>query len=141
MSGGHRNIERGPATYEVSTAVTGGTLVEFDASNAGKVKPAAANSILVAGVALADANPAGTDPTNPVQIGWAREFVAVAYGPIDVDVTYASAAKPGDLLVAAASGQVTKYTAASSTYDQIVGRCSAHAAVASGDVAAVRLFG
>lgn len=141
MSGAHRNIERGPATYEVSAAVTGGQLVEFDASNAGKVKPAGAGSIVVAGVALADANPAGTDPTNPVQVGWAREFVAVAYGPTDVDVKYASAAKPGDLLIAAASGQVTKYTAGTDTYDKIVGRCSAHAAVSSGDVAAVRLFG
>jgi hypothetical protein len=143
MSGAHRNYEHGPATYQVSATTTGGQVMQWDSSNVGQIKPAGAGTVAsaVAGVALADANPAGTDPTNPVQVGWAREYVAVAYAPTDIDVKYASAANPGDPLKCAASGQVTKYVIGTDTDPTlIIGKCTAQAAVASGDFAPARLL-
>jgi hypothetical protein len=143
MSGAHRNYEHGPVTYKVSTAVTGGQVVQWDSSNVGQLKPAGAGTVAaaVAGVALADANPTGTDPTNPVQVGWAREYVAVVYAPADVDVKYASAANPGDPLKCAANGQVTKYVIGTDTDPTlIIGKCTAAAAVSSGAVDAMRLL-
>lgn len=146
MPGAAQYMQLGPKTYEVNVAVTGGMVVEVDAAT-GKVKPATANSGKVLGVALADANPAGSDPTNPISMGaWARPEVAVARGPAEVYVTYTGAATFGDLLVSAANGQVsvvaavTTPTAADVTSTRnIIGRCTETAGVLSGAVGLMKL--
>lgn len=140
MPGAHVWLKDGPDTREVSAAVTGGQLLEFDSANIGKVKPAGAGSLVVAGVAAADAQPAGSNPTSPLNISWPQSQVAVIYGPRDVHLTYASAANPGDPLKAAADGQVTKWVTGTDTDTRlIVAICTATAAVSSGAVARARL--
>lgn len=146
MPGAHMNLRLGPATYEVSAAVAGGQLVEPDGANVGKIKPATADSVKVLGVALADAQPAGSNPTNPLNIGWAQPEVAVAYGPCDVDVTYSTTAAFGDLLVAAAGGQVkviaavTTPTAGDVTATRaVVGICTEPGGVTATSVGRMRL--
>lgn len=139
MPGTRRVMQLGPETMTVSAAVIGGRLVEADTANPGFVKHAGAGSVLVAGVAMTDGQPAGSAPTNPLNLAWARPDVAVAYGPADVDVTFAAAANYMQHLIAAAGGQVTPYIAGTSTYDQIVGRCATPAGVASGAVGRIRL--
>ncbi len=134
-----RHFQLGPKTLKVSAPVTGGQLVMADTSNVGFVKPATAGAITVLGVAMTDAQPDGTDPQAPLDISWARPYVSVAYGPADVDVTYTTAAAHGDLLVAAAAGAVAKYTAGTSTYDQIVGRCTAEGGVLANAMGPMRL--
>lgn len=128
-------FEHGPITYTVSASTSGGQLVA--AQSDGTVAPAAADSTAVLGVAVKNAEPsdAGASSTTAygedvVDVSWPRPEVAVAYRGV-YRVTYAAAASFGDLLVAAASGQVTPYTAGTSTFDQIVGRC-----VETGGVAA-----
>ena len=133
------NLRLGPATYAVSTAVTGGQLVMPDGTT-GLVKPATAGATTVLGVALSDANPAGSTPTSPLNLGWSQPEVAVAYGPADVDLTYTTAAAFGELLVADANGAVKAYTAASDTYDKVVARCTEPAGVAAAGVARARLL-
>lgn len=145
MPGAHMNLRLGPATYEVSVAVAGGQLVEPD-STTGKVKPATANSVAVLGVALSDAQPAGSDPTNPLNISWAQPQVAVAYGPCDIDVTYTGAAAFGALLVAGAAGAVspiaavTTPTAGDVTATRgVVGICTEPGGMAAAGVGRMRL--
>lgn len=144
MSGVNPWLGDGPATYEVSASVAGGQLVVADGTT-GKVKPSTgsgtpAGDTNVLGVALSDAEPAGTNPTNPLNIAWPTAHVGVAHD-VDIRVTYAGAATLGQLLVAAASGQVKAYTAASNTFDQIVGRCTEPAGVSgAGVVARARIF-
>lgn len=136
MSGVPYTLQHGPDTVEVSAAVTGGMLVEVDGTT-GKVKPAAANSTDVIGVVANDANPAGTDTdTNYAN---QRPHVAVYYAPVDIKVTYAGAGTFGQKLVAAANGQVTPYTAGTSTFDQIVGICTEPGGVAAGAKGRMRL--
>lgn len=106
MPGTRRALQFGPDTCTVSATVLGGQLVEADPVNIGLVRPAGANSVTVIGVARTDAQPAGSNPTSPLNTAWARPDTAVDYGPADVDVLYAASAKFGDLLVAAANGQV-----------------------------------
>lgn len=139
MSGAHMNLRLGPATFTVSTAVTGGMLVMPDGTT-GQVKPATAGATTVLGVALSDANPAGSDPTSPLNIGWAQPEVAVAYGPADVDLTYTGAAAFGELLVADANGAVKAYTAGTSTYDAVVARCTEPAGMSAAGVGRARLL-
>lgn len=152
MSGAQMNLRLGPATFTVSVAVTGGMLVMPDGTT-GMVKPATAAAINVLGVALSDANPAGSNPTSPLNLGWAQPEVAVAYGPADVDVTYAASAAFGDLLIAAANGQVTPVPAPAATGTAtattqtditdtraIVGRCTEPGGVASAGVGRMRLL-
>jgi len=136
MSGVHYTLQHGPDTVEVSAAVTGGQLVEVDGTT-GKVKPAGAGAVDVLGVAANDANPAGSDTdTNYAN---ARPHVAIYYTPVDIPVTYAGAATFGQKLVAAADGEVTPYTAGTSTFDQIVGVCTEPGGVAAGAKGRIRL--
>lgn len=128
---------QGPDTFEVSSAVTGGQLVEPDTG--GKIKPAAANSTKVLGVALNDAQPAGSAPNNPINTGWPSPQVAVARD-VDVRVTYNAAANLGDPLVTTANGQVKPYTAGTSTFDQVIGRCTEPLGVAAGAVGRARIY-
>jgi len=63
----------------------------------------------------------------------------VGYG-LDVRVTYNTAAALGQLLAADATGQVKAYTAGTTTYDAIVGRCTEPLGVAgAGTVARARI--
>jgi len=130
----------GPDTYEVSAAVTGGQLVA--PTTGGKVGPAGAAVANVLGVALQDAQPAGSAPTNPINTGWPSSKVAVARG-VDVrGVTYAAATNFGDLLISAANGQVTPIsgTAAAADARQVVGRCTEPLGVTSGGVGRIHIF-
>lgn len=120
-------FEHGPITYPVSASTSGGQLVE--AVSGGTVAPAAAGSVVVLGVAVKNAEPSDAGATSTTAYGadvvdasWPRDEVAVAYRGV-FRVTYAAAAAFGDLLVAAANGQVTPYTAGTTTFDAIVGRC------------------
>lgn len=153
MPGAAQYMQLGPRTFEVNVAVTGGQVVEVDAATA-KIKPATANSGKVLGVALADANPAGSDPVNPIQMGaWARPEVAVARGPAEVYVTYTGAATFGDLLISAANGQVSVVPAVTtpaaatagtatdiSNGRNIIGRCTEIGGVLSGAVGLMKLY-
>lgn len=137
MSGVLPVLWDGPDTCEVSAAVTGGQLVEVDGST-GKVKPASAGSKTVLGVALEDGQPAGSAPTNPVNTSWPPAQISIA-DDVDIRVTYAAVATYGVWLVAAANGQVTPYTSGTSTFDQVVGRCTEPAGVAAGATGRARV--
>lgn len=131
----HRNLKLGPDTAVVSAAVTGGQLLEADPTNVGYVRPASAASVTVVGVATADAQPSGTNPTNPLNVSWAHPEVGVEYGPADVDVVYAANATYGQSLIAAANGQVTPGV----TAGQVIGRCTQPTGVLAGNTGRCRL--
>jgi hypothetical protein len=114
MPGAHRNLQFGPDTCTVSAAVTGGQLVMADTANPGKVKPATAGALTVLGVALANAAPVAA-PADPLITSAAQPEVAVQYGPADVDLTFATGVNYGELVIAAASGQVAGYSTANIT--------------------------
>jgi hypothetical protein len=135
----HRNLKLGPDTAVVSAAVTGGQLLEADSTNVGYVHPAGAASTTVVGVATADAQPSGTNPTNPLNISWAHPEVGIEYGPADVDVVYSTNAAYGQLLIAAANGQVAY--SATPAVGTIVGRCTQPTGVVAGAAGRMRLFG
>lgn len=137
MAGSFPTLQRGPATYQVSQAVTGGQLVEPD-STTGFIKPAAATSVAVLGVALGDAVPAGSGSNT--NFATARYEVAVAYGPAEAILTVAggTAVAFGEAVVSAAAGTVAH--AASPTFGQIVARCTEPAGVASGSSGRFRLY-
>lgn len=109
MPGAHQTYQLGPDSRQVSAPVVGGQLVMPDTANPGMVLPATAASTTVLGVALTDAAPyapPGSQPT-PLNLAAFTPNVAVAYGPVDVDLVYIAAAADGQLVVAAANGQVT----------------------------------
>lgn len=139
MSGVIPRQQLGPDTFEVSAAVTGGQLVA--PSTGGKVAPAGAAAANVLGVALNDAQAAGSAPTNPINTGWPSAYVAVARN-VDIRVTYNGAANFGDKLVTAANGQVTALggTAAATDARQIVGICTEPAGVTAGAVGRARIY-
>jgi hypothetical protein len=134
MSGVNPVLWDGPDTMPVNVAVTGGQLVMPD-STTGKVKPATASATTVLGVALADAAP--TSSQSATNFSTARPEVAVAYGDVDVRVTYAANCAWGVKLMAAANGQVTPYVAG--TADMIVGICTEPAGATSGSAGRMRL--
>jgi hypothetical protein len=140
MPGAAQYTQDGPSTYEVSVAVTGGMVVEWDGTTASaKIRPCSAGSLVALGVALSDANPAGTDSTPMGLGGWARPEVAVAHGLNEVYVTYAAITTLGQALICAASGQVTP---AGATPDArtVIGRCTEPAGVAAGAVGRMRIY-
>lgn len=135
----------GPRTYvpAIGAPITAGQLVEARAAanGIGRIGPAAAGSFVVLGVAL-------TDAYAPEDISLASSTIngktvvnafvpaancAVSYAGSEVPVTYAAAATFGQLLVAAANGQVTP---AGATPDArtIVGRCAAPLGVSGAGV-------
>lgn len=132
----------GPVTYQVAEAVAGGKLVEARAG--GLVGVAAAASVHVLGIATKDAQPtasgASTDSFgNPVQsLVEVTNTVAVDGNGKIYPVTYAAAAAFGDVLIAAANGQVTPAGAAPDAR-QIVGRCVEPNGVAAGAVGLARI--
>lgn len=149
MAGIPQVTKTGPRTYvpAVGTTIVGGQLVEARA--AGRIGPAAAGSLKVLGVALTDAQAPESLVTTSALVGGRQVLnmaplptrVAVAYGGIEVPVTYSAAATFGDLLVATANGQVGP---AGATPDArtIVGRCTEpNGVVSAGQVGLMRTAG
>ncbi|EKT83048.1 scaffolding protein [Rhodococcus phage Mbo4] len=136
MSGVTQVTKTGPRTYVPASgvAVTGGQLVEGRAG--GRIGPAAAASVKVLGVALADAIAPEDVVTTPTTVNGRPVLntallptnVAVAYGNVEAKVAYSANANFGDLLVATANGTVAP---AGATPDArtIVGRCTEPAGV------------
>jgi hypothetical protein len=120
----------GPKTFIPDEAIVGGQLVE--ARSGGKIGVAGAASVKVLGVALTDAqDPADvvTTPVNGVLLAAVTPtVVGVAYGGMEVPVTYSADAAFGDPLVATSLGRVAP---AGATPDArtIVGKCTAPAGV------------
>ncbi|MFE7746864.1 hypothetical protein [Nocardia sp. NPDC057455] len=118
----------GPRTYTPDEPILGGQLVE--ARTGGKIGVAAAGSVKVLGVALTD----GQDPDavvlngQPLNAAITPTKIGVAYGGMEVPVTYSANAAFGDKLVATATGKVAP---AGATPDArtIVGICAEPAGV------------
>jgi hypothetical protein len=134
------HYKQGPASYQVSTLTFGGQLVEPTTQTAGTtdftVKPAAANSVNVLGVAAADANVIATQTGAPntygeplIDLSVLGDYVPVWYGGIDILVWYSAQAVCGQLLLITANGTVGPYSGG--TYSQIVGKCTANGGVTS----------
>lgn len=143
MSGVLPYLWDGPDTCEVSANVTGGQLVAPDGANPGKVMPAGAGATNCLGVALTDARPKGSAPTDLINLDWPSPHTSVANN-VDIHVTYAATAAYGDLLVCAANGQVAPVAAAAATPTAddvtntraIVGRCTEPGGVTGAGVVA-----
>lgn len=120
--------KQGPRTYTPDEPILGGQLVEARAGS--KIGVAGAASVKVLGVALTD----GQDPDavvlngQPLNAAIAPTKIGVAYGGMEVPVTYSADAAFGDKLVATATGKVAP---AGATPDArtIVGTCTAPAGV------------
>ncbi len=133
----------GPRTFIPVEAILGGQLVEARA--AGRIGVAAAGSLKVLGVAVTDATSPELIVTEPTTVSGRSVLntallpvnVGVAYGGIEVPVTFSGAAAFGDRLVATANGQVGP---AGATPDArtIVGVCTAPAGVAAAAVGLMR---
>lgn len=136
MSGINPVLQLGPDTVTVNVAVVGGQLVEPDTTAPGKVKPCTAGSTQCLGVALEDGSP--TSAQTALNYATARPEIAVAYSPVDCRVIYTAAANFGDVLIAAATGQVTPAGAAPDART-IVGRCTEPLGVGAGAVGRIRL--
>jgi hypothetical protein len=136
----------GPRTYVPASGVSvlAGQLVEARAG--GRIGPAAAGSTVCLGVALQDAIAPEDLVTTAATVGNRSvlntavlpQNVAVAYGGVEVQVTYAAAATFGQSLIAAANGQVTP---AGATPDArtLVGICTAPGGVGIGAVGLMRI--
>src|ERR1019366_8896087 len=116
MAGSLPHYKLGPDSYQVSALVAGGTLVIADSSG-NTVSTAGAGALNVLGVAGNDASPivsqAGTTTAygdTLVDISVLPDYVAVYHGA-DMHVTYAANAAFGQLLKAAANGQVSALVA------------------------------
>lgn len=134
MAGNYPTLQLGPASYKVNVTVAGGQLVEPD-STTGKVKPCTAGSLKCLGMAMTDAKPSGSGSN--LDFSTAQPSVAVAYGPAEVILLASGAIAFGAQVVAAAAGAVA--TIASGTFDQVVGRCTEPAGIASGQSGRIRL--
>lgn len=104
----------GPATYKVGAAVKGGQIVGPHAT-AGTVGPAAADSLVVLGVAEIDAKPAvsavstDADGFETINVSPLPEHTTVGFGRYVV--TYTANAAFGQALKAGAAGAVTPIAA------------------------------
>jgi hypothetical protein len=133
----------GPKTWTPAEAILGGQLVEARGSS--RIGVAAAASVKVLGVALTDAiNPeaiaSATTTVNgrpTLNAAILPSRVGLAYGGMEVPVTYSAAAAFGDKLVATANGQVGP---AGATPDArtIVGTCTEPAGVGAAAVGLMR---
>lgn len=132
----------GPETFEVNVAVAGGQLVEPDAAT-GKVKPTAtASTSTWLGVALYDAQPAGTTGDGTaygaypiISADVPRPEVAVAWhGTFKLKAT--AALNFGDVVYAGVNGEVQKAVATG----RAVGQCIQTGGVAAGAYGLIRLF-
>lgn len=137
MSGALPHYQTGPASYQVSAFVKGGTLVAADGSGALTVSTAGAGSTAVLGVAGNDAQPSVDQSGNTTSYGSPvvdfsvpLEYVAVHY-LTDIRVTYAAACTFGAALKAAANGQVTPWISGTDAANLIVGRCTQPGGIAA----------
>lgn len=134
------HVKMGPINKQAATLIFGGQLVEPNTQVAGTtdftVKPCAALSVNVLGVAGKDANviatqtgAANTYGEPAIDISVLDDYCSVYYGGIDILVWYnnAAAVTEGQLLMAGANGTVTALTG--TTYSQIVGRCTVNGGV------------
>ena len=87
MAGLRPHLEHGPETHLVSTDLVGGTFVEPDTGSPGKVKPAAAGSAAVLGLALGDAA-AVAGAVASSQDAWGRYTAGALKPPNEVAVAY-----------------------------------------------------
>ena len=128
--GGYPYLQDGPSNFTVSVTTPAGVLVEPDGTT-GKVKPAAAGSKAVLGVALVPGTPDGTG-TDLQQFSQPSR-IPVQRGCV-VWVTYAADTPFGTKFIAAAAGAVTP---AGSTPDAttLVGQCYEPGGVTAGTVA------
>lgn len=151
MPGSLPHYTRGPDSYQVSAQVLGGQLVVADGSAATTVSVAGANAINVLGVAGNDAGPIVSQAGNTTSYGQPvtdisvlPDYVSVYHGA-DMHVTYAASATFGQLLKAAATGQVTPWVDGTDTHPAyIVGRCTQPGGVTVGGspvVGRARIFG
>lgn len=130
----------GPETFEVNVQVDGGMLVEPDAAT-GKIKPAVVDSTKWLGVALYDAQPAGTTGTTPV---WNFAAVDASVPQPNVAVAWHGSFKLkaiaalnfGDIVYCGANGQVQKATVTG----RAVGIVIDPAGIAAGAYGLIRLF-
>ena len=131
----------GPDTYEVSTSVDGGQLVEPDGANPGKVKPCTVDSLKWLGVALTRAEPSSTTGADTVY-GYPRQGFDIPQKDVAVawtgtfKLTAAAALNFGDTVYPAANGQVQKAT----TTGRAVGMVVEPLGIASGATGRVRLY-
>jgi len=116
------HYKQGAASYQVSTLIFGGQLVEPTTQTAGTtdltVKPAVAGSKFCLGVAGKDGNvlaaqtgAANTYGQPQIDISLLDDFVSVYYGGIDIWAWYSAG-----------------------TFDQVVGRCTHPGGVAAGQL-------
>lgn len=132
MPGVPQVTKTGPRSYTpaVGETVTGGHLVEPRAGER-RIGHAAAGSVTVLGVAIADAIAPEDLVTTSTVVGGRQLLnaaplpttVGVAYGGIETTVEYDAAAPEGAWLVAAAAGRVTPAAAAPDART-LVGRCT-----------------
>lgn len=137
------HYRQGPANFQVSALTIGGQLVENTNQTAGttdlSVRPAAAGSKAVLGVAGKDANVLATQlgtvnayGQTGIDISVLDDFVPVYFGGVDIFVWYAGACAPGVLLIAGATGTVV--TVGAGTFDQVIGRCTQPGGVTAGQL-------
>lgn len=137
MPGITQVTKTGPKTFTPAdnATIVGGQLVEAVAG--GRIQKAGAGSLAVLGVALGDAIAPEDLVTGATTDGAGRPVVssavlptnvAVAYGGVEVPVTYAANATFGAKLIAAANGTVTPAGAAPDART-IVGVCTEPAGV------------
>jgi hypothetical protein len=145
----------GPANFQVSTLVLGGQFVEMTTQVAGTsdltVKPAAAASARVLGLAGKDANVITTQTGAPntygqplIDISVLDDYTAVYFGGIDIWVWYAAAVIQGNkLIIAAAGGSLGTVgpAGAAPASDQVVGVCTHPGGVSAGMLVANTLLG
>jgi hypothetical protein len=139
MAGATPAFDRGPVTYEVNVAVTGGQLVEVDGVT-GKVKPATAGTAVCLGVATTDAIPTATNqnPTGTILVHPKPPHVAVAYSGV-WRLTAGAAIAFGVLVKTAANGTVVTWVSGTDAAGLIVGRCVDSAGIANGAKGLIRL--
>lgn len=150
MSGVLPHTKHGPESYQVSALVTGGQLVKADGSGDTTVSAAGAGAINVLGVAGIDAAPypnqAGdtTSYGDPLlDISVLTDYVPVWHA-VDIAVTYAANCSFGELLKAAANGQVTPWVDGTDTDPAtIIGRCTQPGGVviSTTAIARARIYG
>ncbi|GAB2907009.1 hypothetical protein GCM10027047_01600 [Rhodococcus aerolatus] len=142
MAGIPQVTKTGPRSYTPTEPIAGGQLVE--ARTGGRVGVAAAGSLKVLGVAVTDGVSPDAAFGQPTVVGGfptvtavaAPHTVGVAYGGIEVPVTYSATAAFGDALVSTGAGKVGP---AGTTPDArtIVGRCAEPAGVTAANTVAL----
>jgi hypothetical protein len=135
------HYKQGAASYQVSTLIFGGQLVEPTTQTAGTtdltVKPAVAASKFCLGVAGKDGNvlaaqlgSANAYGAMQIDISVLDDFVSVYYGGVDIWAWYSAAVPPGSLIATTANGTVGPIGAG--TFDTAVGRCTHPGGVSAG---------